>query len=208
MTNRLKEIFTRTCCRNFDTTKTISKDQLKLIMKAGRAAPSAKNRQPYYFIAILNKNCRKEIADAAQEARKKQFAHLSEEDFDKTNIGDTGSNDKSIYEASAAILVFRDSDREYSEADTESEKLNIKEEQGVAVATYSMMLQAEHMGISSGWICSPLYIKDELKNILIKYNINFNNNWEPRAIITLGYCSIKPKKPQRIQLKEKSCIVE
>jgi nitroreductase len=40
---KLKEIFTRTCCRNFDSTKTISKEELNLIMQAGQAAPSAKN---------------------------------------------------------------------------------------------------------------------------------------------------------------------
>jgi len=54
----MNEIFERTCCRVFDNSKTISKEDLTLIMKAGQAAPSAKNRQPYFFVAILNKKCR------------------------------------------------------------------------------------------------------------------------------------------------------
>ena len=68
-----------------------------------------------------------------------------------------------------AILVFRNSEAGYTEAETESKNLNIKEEQGVATAAYSMMLQAHAMGIASGWICSPLYIKNELQEISKKY---------------------------------------
>lgn len=204
----MNELFTRTCCRVFDETKSISKEDIELIMKAGQAAPSAKNRQPYFFIAILNKECRKEIYLAANQGRKKQFGNISEEDFKKMEKGDTGSNDISIYHSSACILVFRNSDNEYTESNTESKNLNIKEEQGVATATYSMMLQAHSMGISSGWICSPLYIKDELKNILTKYGIKFNDNWEPRVIIPLGYASLVTKKPKRKKLEEISLIVE
>ena len=202
----MKEIFERTCCRIFDSTKTVSKDDLQRIMEAGQAAPSAKNRQPYFFIAILNKNCKEEISMAATKGREKQFAHLSTEEFKRVETGKTGSNDISISNSSAAILVFRDSDTEYTEAETEG--LNIKEEQGVATAAYSMMLQAHSMGISSGWICSPIYIKDLLKEILTKYGVKFNDNWEPRLIIPLGYPSMKTNKPPRKPLEEKSAFVE
>jgi len=204
----MKEIFERTCCRVFDNSKSISKEDLILIMQAGQAAPSAKNRQPYFFVAILNSSCREEISNAATEGRQKQFSHLSVEEFNKIEKGDTGSNDISIKNASATILVFRDSDKGYSEAETESKNLNIKEEQGVATAAYSMMLQAQSMGISSGWVCSPLYIKDDLKSILIKYGVKYNDNWEPRLIIPLGYPSLKISKPYRKPLEEKSIFVE
>jgi len=90
----------------------------------------------------------------------------------------------------------------------ESKNLNIKEEQGVATAAYSMMLQAQSMGISSGWICSPLYIKEELKKILTKYRVKFDNNWEPRLIIPLGYPSFTTKKPPRKSLEERCVFVE
>lgn len=70
----LKEIFLRKCCRQFDISKEITKDDLELIMKAGQSAPSAKNRQPYYFVAIINRECRKEIYMAAENGRRKQFA--------------------------------------------------------------------------------------------------------------------------------------
>jgi len=204
----MKEIFERTCCRVFDSSKTISKEDLTLIMKAGQAAPSAKNRQPYFFVAILNKKCLEGISTAAIKGREKQFSDLSPEEFKRVEKGDTGSNDMSIKNASAAILVFRDSDPGYSESEVESQNLNIKEEQGVATAAYSMMLQAQSMGISSGWVCSPLYIKEDLRRILAKYSAKFGNNWEPRLIIPLGYASFTTNKPPRKSLEEKCVFVE
>jgi nitroreductase len=204
----LKEIFVRKCCREFDTSKEISKDDLELIMKAGQSAPSAKNRQPYYFVAIRNKECRKEIYMTAEKGRRKQFAHYSEEKFNRTSKGETGSNDSTIYEASAAILVFRVLDSNYSEANEQSENLNIKEEQGVSNAAYSMMLQAEHMGFSTGWVCSPLYIEEEIKEILLKYGVKYQDSWKPRVILPIGYCKEKGEKISRESLSNKSIIVE
>lgn len=204
----LKEIFERTCCREFDSSKKISQEQIDLILRAGQAAPSAKNRQPYFFVAIINKDCRKEIFEAAEEGRRRQFAHLSAEDFKKMENGKTGSNDKSIYEAFAAILVLRSSDPLYTEAGNESENLNIKEEQSVATAAYSMMLQAKKLGISSGWVCSPLYIEKELKNILSKYKVSWQDNWKPRLIIPLGYSLADLKKPERKPFNEKTAVIE
>lgn len=205
---KLTPLFERTCCRSFDDRKEVTKEEIKLILEAGQTAPSAKNRQPYYFVGIINKDCRKEIYEAAEEGRRKQFAHLSKEALEKTAKGGTGSNDKSIFDASAAILVFRDSDPAYKEAKAQSKNLNIKEEQGVASSAFAMILQAHSMGLNSGWICSPLYIKDKLEEILTQYGVAFNDNWEPRVIIPIGYCKVEPKKPQREKLEKKSSIIE
>lgn len=206
--NCLPEIFKRTSCRDFDSSKVVSKEELSLIMSAGQAAPSAKNRQPYFFVAIINKACRERIFIAAEEGRKKQFAHLSDEELASKSTGNTGSNDRAIFEASAAILVFRASDRSYSEAQDQSDNLNIKEEQGVANAAYSMMLQAEHMGLSTAWICSPLYIENDLKQILLDYGVTVEAHWKPRVIIPIGYSKKKTGKISREDLSDKSVIIE
>lgn len=203
----IETIFSRTCCRNFDPQRVVTDDQIDQIIKAGQAAPSAKNRQPYYFIVIKNKNCRDEISQAASLGREKQFAHLSTDTLNKTSVGSTGSNDQSISEAPLGILILRNSSN-YTESANESVNLNIKEEQGVATAAYSMMLAAKSLGLDSGWICSPLYIKDELKQILGNYGVIWQDNWQPRLIIPIGYAKISVDKPQRKNIKEISTIVE
>jgi nitroreductase len=204
----INPIFNRACCRVFDTSKSVTNEQLDLIMRAGQMAPSVKNRQPYYFVAIQNKECRKEIVEAANEGRAKQFAHLSQEEIDDIRTKALGSNDKSIYEASAAILVFRDSDPNYTEAQEEVENLNIKEEQGVACTAYGMLLQAYDMGINTGWICSMLYIKEELRKILPKYGVKYRDTWEPRLIIPVGYSLNPLKKVERKDLDSIRCYIE
>lgn len=206
--NDLDVIFKRTSCRDFDTSKAVTKEEVLLIMSAGQSAPSAKNRQPYFFVAIMNKECRKRIYFAAEEGRKRQFSHFSDEELAAKSSGSTGSNDRAIYEASAAILVFRASNRNYREAEDQSENLNIKEEQGVANAAYSMMLQAEQMGLSTAWICSPLYIEKEINQILFDYGVKCEEHWKPRVIIPIGYCKRKTEKIPREELSNKSVIIK
>lgn len=206
--HQLREIFSRTSCREFDSSKVVTQEELALIMSAGQAAPSAKNRQPYFFAAIINKDCRERIYLAAEQGRRKQFAHLSDEELATKSTGNTGSNDRAIYDASAAILVFRASDKSYVEAEDQSENLNIKEEQGVANAAYSMMLQAEHMGLASGWICSPLYIENDIRQILSDYGVHIEAHWKSRVIIPIGHCIKKTDKISRTDLSSKSVVIK
>lgn len=204
----IKTIQERSCCRTYNPNKEVDNKLLKIILEAGQNAPSAKNRQPYFFLVIKNSLCKKQIAEAAEKGRGKQFAHLTKEDYEKTSKGGTGSNDISIAEASAAILVLRNSDISYKEAASQSKNFNIKEEQGVATAAYSMMLAAKSLGLASGWICSPLYIKDELRKIVENYGIVWDQNWQPRVVVTIGYPLAEPKKPARKKINEISKIIE
>lgn len=200
----LKNIFTRTCCRSFNPAKKITSGQIKIILKAGQAAPSAKNRQPYFFIVVKNNKCKREIFEAAEKGRKKQFSNLNKEEYKKMSTGKTGSNDQLILEAPVSILLLRDSDSSYSEASNQSLNLLIKEEAGVATAAYSMMLAANALGLGMAWICSPLYIQKELKSILKKYDVDWRKSWQPRVIMPLGYPGNKvSKKPIRVSLKNK-----
>lgn len=203
----LKIIFERTCCRNFDSKKRVKKSDIRLILKAGQAAPSAKNRQPYFFIVIKNKKRLKEIAKAAVIGRQKQFKGWNAEKAQEMIKGNNylNSNDGIISKATLAILILKNSDPDYKEAS--AKELDIKEEQGVACAAYSIMLAAWSLGLGSAWLCSPLYIKEELKIILEKYGVTWRENWEPRVIIPIGYPKIKLIKPKRKQLNEISHFI-
>ncbi|PIV09841.1 hypothetical protein COS31_00490 [Candidatus Roizmanbacteria bacterium CG02_land_8_20_14_3_00_36_15] len=200
--NGLAMILARTCCRSFNPKKAINDQIIELILKAGQAAPSAKNRQPYYFLIIKNKLCLSKIAQASYIGRRRQFADW---DRKKTEIMIKGnsylnSNDAIILQAPVTIIAFRKSDLNYQEA--QPNELNIKEEQSVANACYSMLLAAWSLGIGSAWLCSPLYIKDELKAILGKYGVKWQKNWQPRTMIPLGYPLRELTKPKRKSLEE------
>jgi len=60
----LPEIENRQSIRSF-TNKSVSKDQIKRIVEAGRRAPSAKNRQPWRFVIITDQSLKEKIKEAA-----------------------------------------------------------------------------------------------------------------------------------------------
>ncbi len=60
----IPEISERMSIRKFKSRK-IDKEKLNSILEAGRRAPSAKNRQPWRFVVIQDKELRKKIEKAA-----------------------------------------------------------------------------------------------------------------------------------------------
>lgn len=62
----LDEIFNRRSIRRY-TDQPVSSDQLDLILKAGQAAPSAMNQQPWYFVAIQRKDMIEQLASLLTE---------------------------------------------------------------------------------------------------------------------------------------------
>ncbi len=51
----IDNIFARKSVRSYDSTKTISSADMELIIKAGMAAPSGMNKQPWQFFVATNK---------------------------------------------------------------------------------------------------------------------------------------------------------
>lgn len=64
----LKIILQRKSVRNF-TNEKVSKEQLKILVKAGMAAPTAVNKQPWAFIAIDDKEILNQLGDALPYAK-------------------------------------------------------------------------------------------------------------------------------------------
>lgn len=79
LNNTIKTILERKSVRSFEN-KFISKDKLELILKAGMAAPSARNLQPWAFIVVTDRDIMNTLADRLPYA-------------------------KMLYEATAAIVV-------------------------------------------------------------------------------------------------------
>lgn len=68
LNNTIKTIFDRASVRSFENNP-ISKDQLNLILKAGMAAPSARNLQPWAFIAITDRTILENLANGLPYAK-------------------------------------------------------------------------------------------------------------------------------------------
>ena len=66
MNEVLDAIFNRRSIRKY-TDQPVSSEQLDLIIKAGQAAPSAMNQQPWYFVAIRRKAIIEQLASLLTE---------------------------------------------------------------------------------------------------------------------------------------------
>lgn len=73
----LKAIDSRTSIRAYEPNKAIGKDTIEAILKAGMAAPTAMNKQPWAFVVVDNKTLLKELADSLPHAKMTASASLA-----------------------------------------------------------------------------------------------------------------------------------
>lgn len=68
LNNVIKTIFNRSSIRSFGSNP-IAKEQLELIIRAGMAAPSARNLQPWAFIVVTDRGIMNTLADRLPYAK-------------------------------------------------------------------------------------------------------------------------------------------
>jgi nitroreductase len=54
--------------------------------------------------------------------------------------------------------------------------------QSVALACQNLLLAAEAHGVGACWMCAPLFVPELVLRVLA-----LPTDWEPQALITLGY---------------------
>ena len=54
--------------------------------------------------------------------------------------------------------------------------------QSTALALGQLLLAAQHEGLAACWMCAPLFAPD-----LVRQALDLPADWEPQALITLGY---------------------
>lgn len=98
----LENIATRTSIRAYED-KPVEKEKIRQLLKAGMAAPTAKNKQPWHFIVVTDKNLLRSIGERchnAEMAEKAPLAIVVCGDMNKTAEGTT--REMWVQDASAA----------------------------------------------------------------------------------------------------------
>jgi nitroreductase len=65
---RIENLFARRSIRQY-TGEPVTEDQIELLLKAGMAAPSANNQQPWHFIAVTDRPMLDKLAEAHPYAK-------------------------------------------------------------------------------------------------------------------------------------------
>lgn len=135
--NVFEAILKRRSIRAFDQTKMITDGQIEKLLEAARWAPSAGNKQDWYFVVVKNRKVRNQLAAAA----------LGQE---------------SAAQAPVVIVACADSAKTRSRYGERGKSLYAL--QDVALAIANIWLTATEMGLGTVWIGA--FSEEEVAKIL------------------------------------------
>ena len=168
--------------------KPVPRELIQEILEGACMAPSAINRQPWYFLALTGQEEREKYLGYMNETFTR-FLPTLEKRFSRNPevIGETGSFFSTLGGAPVVILVFMLND-ELKESDNESTLI-----QGVAAAIQNLLLMAHDKGLASCWNTAPVAYgpAEQIRAAFAPDKGDF------MAAITLGYADQEPKAPPR-----------
>ena len=187
-------IFRRRMIRRY-TSQEIAPAIIDDLIEAAIRAPSPHNRQPWRF-AIVSGATRYSLAGAMGNQLR---SDLTRDGVPPDAIErDTGRSYQRITSAPAAILAcmsMRDMDMYPDERRNTAERWMAG--QAVAAAIENILLRATELGIGACWMCAPLFCQ-----AVVRETLSLPDDWEPQALITLGYAADAGKKRERMRVDE------
>ncbi len=178
----MKVIEERRSIRSFKNEE-ISKDVVEDILNCGRLAPSAKNRQPWYFVVLRNE-MKDKVADLMIEYKKN--ALKSEERTNGNVSSSLFSTANVIKQAPIFILIFRPKEDNWITGDNLS----------IGACVENMCLRATDLGLGSLWIRDIVFVSKKVAEMLGHEDLELN------CALLLGKSSQNPKQRPRKELKD------
>ena len=187
MNEKIAWLTSRRSIRRFQPTP-ISNDIIEQLLTAAIWAPSAHNRQPWRFAVIENERQKQQLA---RNMGAKLRADLSADQVPPDVIEkDATRSYQRITSAPLLILLSMsmvDMDSYPDEKRQQNEWLMAA--QSTALAGQNLLLAAHALGLGACWMCAPLFCP-----VVVKSSLSLPEDWEPQAMITLGYpAEIKEK---------------
>lgn len=169
----------RESCRDFDPARPVEREKLDQLLEAARIAPSARNSQPWRFLAVLNAALLEKLRPTTQGQGMNAFV---------SNAPVLVAVAEEAQDAVAAIGA-RIKRQDFRSVD-------------IGLATSQLCLAATSLGLSTcilGW-----FDEDEVKRLL-----DVPQNRRVRLIIAVGYARTDAhREKKRKPLSEMSCVIE
>ena len=189
-------IQTRRSIRRYQSDRTIPEDVLGRLLEVASWAPSSHNRQPWRFVVLTQLPAREGLARAMGERLRAD--RLADGDDPAAVEADVSRSYARITGAAAVVavcLTMQDMDRYPDEKRSRAEYLMAV--QSVAMAVQNLLLAAHSESLGACWMCAPLFCGDAVRGAL-----DLPAQWEPQALVTLGYPAGQGKLAQRKPLAE------
>lgn len=178
----IKSIENRRSIRAFKNDN-ISKKIIEDILKCGRLAPSAKNRQPWYFV-ITEGKIKDKIADMMID-----YTINNDDTIERKKLRCVSSVNPTanvIKQAPVLVLIFREKNDNWIIGDNLS----------IGACVENMCLRATELEIGTLWIRDIVYVAEDVAKMLNHENMELN------CALALGYANQNPKQSHRKKLKD------
>ena len=156
-------------------------DLIDRLLYLGTCAPSAHNRQPWRFVVLRSYETKARLARAMGDKLRRDRS--ADNDDPAAIEADVSRSYARITSAPAIILLcltMEDMDR-YREQTRNDHEHNMAI-QSVAMAGQNIMLAARAAGLSSCWMCAPMFCPD-----IVRGALNLADHWIPQGMLTIGY---------------------
>ena len=195
MSDVLNLMKNRRSIRNYSARK-VSRKILNEILDAARWAPSAHNSQPWRFTILNEAEEKKVLAEVMAKAWimnlvKNQIPLEHAKELAKRSIERFTRAPKLIIASVTRTDIPKHTDESGNRVEGE---LAI---QSLGAAIQNVLLAAHSRGLGACWFCAPAFCKAEVRKVL-----RLPDEFEPQALITLGYAAEKPEAPRRKPLRE------
>ncbi len=183
----IEAIYKRRSIRRF-LPKPVPEEALKEIIHAGLWAPSAKNQQPWKFIAVRG-NERRSMVSAMKagiaKARKEGGPLAGNEEY----IPSAVYTARVLELAPVTVFIMNTNGSSlYEDRTTMQKVLDLCDIESISAAIENMVLAAADMGIGSLWTCNIFFAYDELKQWL-------DTDGEMVAAVAFGYTDREVRAP-------------
>ena len=174
----------------------VARSLVDALLEAAIAAPSAHNRQPWRFVVIEGGTSKATLARAmgerlrADRMQDGDAGGLIEADVKRSHARMTGAPVLIV-----VCLSMADMDRYPDTARASAE--HTMAVQGAAMAAQNILLAAHAAGLGACWMCAPLFCAEVVSRAL-----DLPSDWEPQAIVTLGFPAEAGKPYRRRPLSE------
>jgi len=169
---------------------------LKTLLQAAAWAPSAHNRQPWRLAVVQGLGQKKELAAAM--GTRLRADRLAAGDPSEAVEKDVERSRQSLMQPPVLLLfcmTMTEMDRYPDERRSQAEWTMAV--QSVALAAQNLLLAAHAAGLGACWRCAPLFCPETVRETL-----ELPVDWEPQALISLGYPADAGKPPKRRPLTE------
>jgi F420 biosynthesis protein FbiB-like protein len=194
-TDLLSLIQHRRSVRRYDA-EPVPSELLEILLEAAVWAPSAHNRQPWRFVVL--QSCAQKEQFAAALGERLRADRLAAGDPPEIVAQDVERSRQSLTQASVLLLCcmsMADVDRSPDARRAQAERTMAI--QSVALAAQNLLLAAHAAGLGACWRCAPLFCPDTARETL-----QLPADWEPQALISIGYPAEAGSSPQRRPLTE------